>query len=1003
MNKIYALVWNRALGRWSVTCEGARRQRRSGGRKGLLVMAAGLLALGGLTPAMALPEGGTLVSGSANYDVNGNNLVINQKTDKLITNWTEFNIAADQSVTFNQPGRDSIALNRVTGFKGSSIQGALNANGQVFLINPNGVLIGQGAQVNVGGLVASTRGISDEDFNNGRYQFSGKSAVEVINDGKITAAEGGYVALLGARVQNNGEVVANGGTVALGAGNDFTLSLGNDNLINLEVKGAAVDALVQNSALLKADGGQVLMLAKSANALTQAVVNNQGVIEANTLSNKGGRIVLDGGERGVVNVGGQLTAKATATDGDGGTVQTSGAIARVELNAEVDTRSRNGRTGTWVIESNEVKVGSTGVADSPTLVESTLSQNLNKTSVHLRSRHGDVAVDAPVAWKSGNQLTLTSANDVKVNQRINATAANSRLELNAAKSVRLDSQVSLTGANSSLGVSYGEQLVVGDKGLVTLSGENAGFDANGKQHKVIQNSQQLQAIGNKLDDHYVLGNQINGSGSINSIGGDRLFTGSLNGLGNTISGFTINSSGLYAGLFGQSSGTISDLKLASITVNGQNGSNGFSEIGGLVGRNSGSIDRVSARDMQVSAESDQRNKLGGLVGVNYGGSISDSSVAGSLSGGAMTSAVGGVVGENRFGDVKAGAVSRSSSDVDITTHMHKQIMGGAGGLVGVNNGGLIVDSSSKGTIGTYNPIYNGLNLGGLVGNNQHGTITGSSSSMTVHGSLGSNIGGLVGVNRSGTISGSSASGNVYGLGTETAGGLVGLQQNQSVLNNVQATGNVIDRVGMNLGGLVGKSDDSTIRGYIEAKGQVKGGVKGNVGGLVGSNTGGLIYDAKALGEVEGYASSNIGGLVGYNDGDLVSVAAHGKVFGDTYSSVGGLVGFNANYSNHVIEHAVATGNVHGTWHSKVGGLVGDNQSLIVNSESRGRVSGGWRTTLGGLVGVNEGRIRGSKSTGKVDTVWGYFQTYHDQVGINHGTYSSARVPSSLTRLASLTE
>lgn len=83
MNKIYALVWNQAQGRWSVTCEGARRRRRSGGRKGLLVMAAGLLALGGLTPAMALPQGGTPVSGSANYDVYGNDLVINQKTDKL--------------------------------------------------------------------------------------------------------------------------------------------------------------------------------------------------------------------------------------------------------------------------------------------------------------------------------------------------------------------------------------------------------------------------------------------------------------------------------------------------------------------------------------------------------------------------------------------------------------------------------------------------------------------------------------------------------------------------------------------------------------------------------------------------------------------------------------------------------------------------------------------------------------------------------------------------------
>lgn len=139
----------------------------------------------------------------------------------------------------------------MTGFKASNIQGALNANGQVFLINPNGVLIGQGAQVNVGGLVASTRGISDEDFADGRYQFSGKSAVEVINDGKITTAEGGYVALLGARVRNNGEIVANGGAVALAAGNDFTLSLGNDNLISLQINAAAADALAQNTSLLK--------------------------------------------------------------------------------------------------------------------------------------------------------------------------------------------------------------------------------------------------------------------------------------------------------------------------------------------------------------------------------------------------------------------------------------------------------------------------------------------------------------------------------------------------------------------------------------------------------------------------------------------------------------------------------------------------------------------------------------------------------------------------------
>ncbi|MFJ7143050.1 GLUG motif-containing protein [Pseudomonas protegens] len=1001
MNRIYALVWNQAQGCWKVTQEGARRRRRACSRQGL-VMAAGLLAMGGLTPAMALPEGGTLISGSAGYEASGNNLVINQHSEKLVTHWTEFSIGADQSVTFNQPGRDAIALNRVTGFKSSDIQGALNANGQVFLINPNGVLIGKGAQVNVGGLVASTRDLSDNDFNDGRYRFSGNSSMEVINDGKITTAEGGYVALLGTRVRNDGEIVAEQGAIALGAGNDFTLSLGDDNLINLQVEAAAVDALVQNTALLKADGGQVLMMAKSANAITQAVVNNQGVVEANTLSSKGGRIVLEGGDRGVVNVGGQLSAKALGVEGDGGTVETLGATTRVELNAQVDTHSRNGKTGTWVIESNDVKVASTGVAGSTTLVDSTLVQSLDRTSVHLRSRTGDVAVDAPITWNNGNQLALSAARDLKLNQRINATAANARLELNAGNSIRLDSQVTLSGANSSLGVNYGNQFALGDKGLVTLSGREAGFDANGKQHKVIQNSQQLQAIGNKLDGDYVLGNQIKGSWGVKPIGGDQMFTGSLNGLGNTLSGFTVNGSGRYTGLFGQSSGSISNLKLANVTVNGVSTKSGFSEIGGLVGRNSGSISNVSATGMQVNAKSDQRNKVGGLVGVNIGGSISDSSVSGALRGGLFTSAIGGLVGENSFGG-KSGAVIRSSSDVDVTTHMHKQTMGGAGGLVGVNHGGVISDSSSKGSIGTYNPIYKDLNLGGLVGNNQNGTITGSSSSVAVHGSLGSHIGGLVGLNQAGLISASSASGNVYGVATSSAGGLIGLNQNQSSLSNVKATGNVIDRLGSHLGGLVGKNNDSTISGFVEARGAVKGGIGSNVGGLVGTNIGGFIFDAKAFGAVEGYANSRIGGLIGYNDGNLLSVEAHGKVFGDTYSAVGGLVGFNAGYVKHVIERALATGNVHGTWHSKVGGLVGENQSLIINSDSRGRVSGGWRATLGGLVGVNEGDIRGSSATGKVATTWGYFQTYGNQVGVNYGTYSSVRAPSSLNSLISLTE
>ncbi|BAV73791.1 adhesive protein CupB5 [Pseudomonas chlororaphis subsp. aurantiaca] len=131
-------------------------------------------------------------------------MTVEQQSNKLITHWNDFSVAGDESVSFHQPGSQSVALNRVVGTQGSDIQGRINANGQVFLINPNGVVFGKSAQVNVGGLVASTQNISDKDFLDGTYRFTGDSSAAVSNAGQITASEGGSVALLGAQVSNSG-------------------------------------------------------------------------------------------------------------------------------------------------------------------------------------------------------------------------------------------------------------------------------------------------------------------------------------------------------------------------------------------------------------------------------------------------------------------------------------------------------------------------------------------------------------------------------------------------------------------------------------------------------------------------------------------------------------------------------------------------------------------------------------------------------------------------------
>ncbi|MBB1613213.1 adhesin [Pseudomonas sp. UMC65] len=991
MNKIYALVWNQAQGCWNVTHEGARR-RRTGSGKGLVVAVASLLALTGLPSAFALPTGGEVVSGSADILTQGPNMSINQHTDKLITNWNDFSVQANQSVTFNQPTSTSIALNRVVGVNGSQIHGQINANGRVFLINPNGVVFGQGSQVNVGGLVATTRDISDADFKVGNYKFTGDSAAEVVNQGSITAADGGGVALLGAKVTNQGTINAQNGRVALAAGNGFTVSFDDNQLLDLHVDSAALNALVHNSGtgLLKADGGQVLMTAKSAGSMLQTVVNNQGTIEANTLSQNAGRITLDGGDVGVVSVDGSLQANALGGKGDGGLIETRGATTRVQLPTKVGTQSRDGRTGTWKIASNEVKVGSFFNANSNTVHADTLSRNLATTNIELASGKGDVAVENGMRWSSGNQLTLSSAKDIRLNDRLSASGANARVELNAQGGIKLNRQLTLSGSNSSLGLNHGSGFVMGQNGGVTLSGNGARFDANGEAYRVIQDTTQLQAIDQDLAGRYVLGNSVNSSARLTSIGGQQAFSGIFDGLGNTLSGLTINSNGTDGGLFASSSGSIGNLKLASLTINGAMPTSGPSALGGLVGRNSGKIANVSASNLRVNGKSRQDNVIGGLVGSNIGGSVDASSISGVVLGNSYTSAAGGLVGENRQVEGSGGTVTNSSADVRLTASIAANAEGGVGGLVGVNHQGLIANSSSSGALssgGSYS--YKGTNLGGLVGYNQGGRIEGSQSSVAVSGNGASNAGGLVGRNEAGRISDSVASGRLQGNSFATAGGLVGLNHD-SVLRNVNASGAVNAGNSLHIGGLVGQNLDSDIS-LAEASGLVQGGSNSTVGGLVGSNAGGLIANSLALGNVTGKDQSHVGGLIGYNAGDLKSVEAHGDVSGGAKSAVGGLVGTHGiELGDSLIDTASAKGNVSGGSYSVVGGLVGQNNARIVNTLASGEVSGNQYAQLGGLAGVDLGDIRQSAAFGNIKVIapnyasTGYDRPLNQPANLNQG-------------------
>lgn len=301
-------------------------------------------------PANALPTNGQVVSGTGSITQSGNGMQVTQGSQRLVTHWDTFNIGSAARVEFVQPSTSAVALNRVLSGDPSRIYGQLSANGQVFLVNPAGVLFGAGARVNVGGLVASTLDISDSDFHEGRRRFKGTSKASVVNEGHIEAARGGTVALLGAQVRNSGSITAPMGSIVLAAAPSVTLDLHGDGLLSVQLDGATVQALADNAGSLRADGGLVMLAARGLDPMA-TVVNNTGTVHATTLSNRNGVIRLEGGDTGVVRTSGLLDASGRGAGETGGTVTVLGDKVGLFDGARIDASGEQGG-GTILVGGN---------------------------------------------------------------------------------------------------------------------------------------------------------------------------------------------------------------------------------------------------------------------------------------------------------------------------------------------------------------------------------------------------------------------------------------------------------------------------------------------------------------------------------------------------------------------------------------------------------------------------------------------------------------------------
>lgn len=960
------------------------------------------------------PSGGSVVAGIAGVSQAGAVTNINQSSQKAIINWQGFSVGAQNTVNFNQPNSSAATLNRVIGNERSVIDGAVNANGQVFIVNSNGVLFGKGSQVNVGGLVASTLDISNNDFMAGNYKFSGTSSASVVNQGRIRAhgggQGGGYVALLGKTVSNEGVIAAKLGTVAMASGEKITLNFGGDSLLDVTIDKGTLNALVSNKRAIIANGGQVIMTAKAADQVLSAQVNNSGVIQARTMAAlKGGsnagkvkigkiKLLADGG---TVNVSGKLDASAPK-GGDGGFIETSGDHVKIADGAVVTTAALSGVTGTWLIDPTDFNIVAGNAAQTTSGVGATTlagilaSTNFAVTTAAGGTENGDINVNAQVEWSANTTLTLNAANNININAPIIAHGARAGLVLNYGRDYNIRTLASYSGAildtkraanidPNGTKASYGS-VVLDASGQPTakldtsggvygsITFDNAtdinGLTINGQTYSLIHDMAGLAAISG-TGAHYALAQDLDATAWSTANAGAASVVASLDGtlagLGHTVSNLTISTTLGNAGLIGLTvaGSVVRDIGMVNVNVTSTG-----SFVGGLIGQNLGDVRGTYSTGL-VSGST-----AGGLIGMNGVipnfsplpvNTISDSFSTAAVSGGQS----GGLIGRTQYANI-----FRTHATGNVTS------TGSSGGLLGFGLSTNISDSYATGTVtgvitGTApNQSSSTTPLGGLVGSLGGDYLKNSFATGAVKG--GWNLGGLVGLLNAGfapyTVDNTYATGAVTSYRTSSSsvsttgiGGLIGYVSSDrsayelavSVLNS-HASGAVTyaRTFGNNAGGLIGATAGRAKIDNAYASGDVKGSSAANasgVGGLVGSADWLDISNSHATGNVSGGLS--VGGLIGVIGsvhGNIADSYATGNVTGSGWN-IGGLVGNNGGGGT--ITGSYATGKVTGTGvanaNGGVGSFAGTNSGSIADSYATGAVTGPG-TTTGGFAGRSFG-------------------------------------------------
>src|SRR6185312_3739397 len=803
------------------------------------------------TPAWAGPQGGQVVGGQAIIQTLNQETLIKQSTKKSIINWNSYKVLKGESVIYQEPNSNSISLNRVLGGQAASILGKIQSNGQVWLVDPNGVLFGKGSTVNAAGLLATTADIANSDFMSGKYQFgtaSPNAAAGVANYGTINT-QGGSTVLAAPNVDNEGTINAKLGTVAVGAGKTFAVDFDGDNLLSFAVTAPAANAQIKNAGTIAADGGTVQLTARSVGNIVDNVINTTGIVQANSVSIKNGTVILDGGASGTVSVGGTVSAQGLTPGSTGGTVQVTGANIDLTIGANINASGQAGG-GLVLIVGNFHGAGPLPNAQSVTIaqgatINADATDNGNGGQVAVGSQqhntfNGTITARGGPNGGNGGYVETSSAADLTIgtgtvntlapmgatgtwlldpsNLYVTADGTAPSSDPNASvvsvatlETALLFNDVTLAtsvGGSSCTNVTCAAGSATNQAGDITVASNVTWATGNTLTLSAYNNININAAIVVTGAGGLVL--NVNNSGTANPNAAVNFLLGSVqftneganptlsigSGVLANVQPYTLvfttaelqNINANLSGLYALAQ-PLDATAVASWTPLGTDGAGNPQNSGnGFTGIFNGLGNTIA--NLTINNPS----AYVGLFGyVGTGGTVQNVGlVGGSTTGGGFTGALAGYNAGTLTNVYATGAVSGDNN-----------ASGGVGGLVGFN-AGSISRAFATGDVAYISGAND--NYGGLVGQNSGGSISESYSTGSVTGGDWEN-GGLVGYNNNGgTITNSYATGAVSAGFDGDAGGLFGGNY-QATITSSYATGAVSDGAGRYLGALVGWDND----------------------------------------------------------------------------------------------------------------------------------------------------------------------------------------------------